>query len=115
MTYTKEDYLFLETLNNYIIENLDNFDLDVIHLANASFMSRPTLYRKIKALTDLTPKQMINITRLKKSAQLLLEGKKISEIATNLGFGSQSYFTQSFFKQFNMTPTDYIQSKKNEK
>jgi len=112
LSYTKTDDLFLETLNNYIFENLDNLDLDVIHLAKASFMSRPTLYRKIKALTDLTPKQMINITRLKKSAQLLMEGKKISEIVTHLGFGSQSYFSQSFFKQFNITPTDYIQTKK---
>jgi two-component system, cell cycle response regulator len=78
-------------------------------------MSRPTIYRKIKALTDLTPKELINITRLKKSAQLLLKGSKISEIATYAGFSSQSYFTQSFLKQFNMTPTDYIQSKQNEK
>jgi DNA-binding response OmpR family regulator len=115
LAYTKIDDLFMESLNNYINENLDNFDLDVNHLANACFMSRPTLYRKIKSLTDLTPKQLINITRLKKSAQLLLEGKKISDISTNLGFGSQSYFTQSFFKQFNMTPTDFIKSKKNEK
>jgi len=32
-------------------------------------MSRITLYRKIKAISDLTPVELINISRLKKSGK----------------------------------------------
>jgi AraC-like DNA-binding protein len=46
-------------------------------------MSKPTLYRKIKGLSDLSPNELINLSRLKKGAELLPEGKyKINEVAT---------------------------------
>ena len=71
-----------------------------------------TLYRKIKAISVLTPLEVINITRLKKAAELLAQGAhKIYEIADMVGFSSQSNFTRSFQKQFNITPTEYAHSK----
>jgi AraC-like DNA-binding protein len=79
-------------------------------------MSRITLYRKIKAISNLTPVELINITRLKKAAELLAEGEyKIYEVADMVGFSSQSNFARNFNKQFNMTPTDYMHSKQTEK
>ena len=71
-------------------------------------MSKPTLYRKIKSISDLTPNELINITRLKRAAELLTEGHyKIYEIAEMVGFGSQTNFGRNFLKQFGMSPTDY--------
>jgi AraC-like DNA-binding protein len=79
-------------------------------------MSRITLYRKIKSISNLTPIELINITRLKKAAELLAEGDhKVCEVADNFGFSSQSNFARSFLKQFNMTPTDYVHIKQGEK
>ena len=79
-------------------------------------MSRITLYRKIKAVSDLTPLELINITRLKKAASLLAEGDhKIYEVANMVGFSSQSNFARNFQKQFNMTPTDYMHAKAEER
>jgi AraC-like DNA-binding protein len=78
-------------------------------------MSRPTLYRKIKGISHLTPHELINITRLKKAAGLLAEGQyKIFEIAAMTGFQSQNNFGRSFLKQFGMTPTEYARVKKEE-
>jgi AraC-like DNA-binding protein len=75
-------------------------------------MSRPTLYRKINSISDLTPNEFINISRLKKAAELLLEGKfKIYEVALIVGYGSQTNFGRNFFKQFGMTPSEYIAQK----
>lgn len=112
MAHTKADEHFLETLSDAICKNIEDAEMDVEKLAKAMNMSRITLYRKIKAISVLTPLEVINITRLKKAAELLAEGSyKIYEIAGMVGFNSQSNFARSFQKQFGITPTDYMSSK----
>lgn len=72
-------------------------------------MSRTTLYRKIKAISNLTPNELINIARLKKAAELLMDGSyKIYEVAHMVGYNSQTSFGRNFLKQFGMTPTEYV-------
>jgi DNA-binding response OmpR family regulator len=116
MAHSKADEKFLERLNETICANIEDEQLDVEKLARILAMSRITLYRKIKAISNLTPVELINITRLKKSAELLAEGTyKIYEVADMVGFSSQSNFARNFHKQFNMTPTDYMQSKQVER
>lgn len=116
MAHSKSDELFLEKLNEAIHSNLENTDLDVEELARIMNMSRPTLYRKIKSISDLTPNELVNVTRLKKAAELLALGDyKIYEVADMVGFGSQTNFGRSFLKQFGMTPTDYQNRKQEEK
>jgi DNA-binding response OmpR family regulator len=108
IAYSKADELFLEQLNDFIHQYMDDTTLDVDRLAHLVNMSRPTLYRKIKSLSDLTPNELINITRLKRAAELLLDGNyKIYQIADMVGYGSQTNFGRNFFKQFGMTPSDY--------
>jgi AraC-like DNA-binding protein len=115
IAHTKADERFLEELNETILKNIEVVDLDVEHLAKILSMSRITLYRKIKAISNLTPVEFINITRLKKAAQYLAEGEyKIYEVANMLGFSSQSNFARNFHKQFGMTPTDYMHMKQEE-
>jgi len=116
MAYSKADELFLEKLNEVICDNLEDTELDVEKLAKLVNMSRPTLYRKIKSISDLSPNELINITRLKKAAELLAEGAhKIYEVADLAGFGSQTNFGRNFQKQFGMTPSDYVLLKQAEK
>ena len=110
--HTKADEHFMEALNNTICENIEDIELDVEKIAKCMNMSRITLYRKIKSISVLTPIEVINITRLKKAAELLSEGDhKIYEIADKVGFTSQSNFARNFLKRFNVTPTQYMQSK----
>ncbi|GAA4306986.1 hypothetical protein GCM10023149_00440 [Mucilaginibacter gynuensis] len=109
IAYSKSDELFLEKLNDDIFRNMSNKDLDVEHLADIMNMSRPTLYRKIKSISNLTPNELINLARLKKAAELLNEGNlKIYEISDLVGYSSQTHFGRNFLKQFGMSPTDYI-------
>lgn len=108
IAYSKADEEFLEKLNDFINSNLRNQELDVEQLARAMNMSRPTFYRKIKGVSDLSPNDLINITRLKKAAELLVEGQlKIYEIADVVGFASQHHFARSFLKQFGLTASEY--------
>jgi two-component system cell cycle response regulator len=108
MAHNKEDEHFLERLNESIQKNIENPDLDVEQLARIMNMSRPTLYRKINAISNLSPNELINITRLKRAAELMAEGAhKLYEIAELVGYSSQNNFGRNFLKQFGMTPSDY--------
>jgi ligand-binding sensor domain-containing protein/signal transduction histidine kinase/DNA-binding response OmpR family regulator len=110
--YTKADKIFLEKLKSVIDENLVNMDIDVEQLSKIMNMSRPTFYRKIKVLSNLTPHELIHITRLKKAAELLSDGNyKVYEVASMVGYSLQTNFARDFHKQFGMTPSDYINDK----
>jgi AraC-like DNA-binding protein len=112
MAYTKADENFLERLNDIIHSHIANIDLDVNMIADLMNLSRPTLYRKINALSNLTPNELIRITRLKRAAELIRDNElKIYEIAEIVGFNSQSYFSRSFARQFGMSPSQYAKSK----
>jgi len=116
MAYSRADELFLEGINEAIYNNLEDTGLDVEKLARLVNMSRPTLYRKIKVISDLTPNELINITRLKKAAELLASGNyKMYEIADMVGYGSQTNFGRNFLKQFGMTPSEYQVIKQQER
>ncbi|MDR1555705.1 MAG: response regulator [Tannerellaceae bacterium] len=112
MAYTKADENFLERLNDIIHSHIADIDLDVNKIADMMNLSRPTLYRKINALSNLTPNELIRITRLKKAAELIRDNElKIYEIAEVVGFNSQSYFSRSFVRQFGMSPSQYAKNK----
>ena len=116
MAYSKADETFLELLNEVIDKNMFNTELDSEMIARLMTMSRATLYRKIKAISNLTPNELIHITRLKKAAELLASGShKIYQIIEIVGYNSQSSFTRGFIKQFALTPTEYVNQKETEK
>ena len=94
-----------------IEENFSNSELNVNFLADKMNISRSGLFAKIKTLADVTPNEMIMIVRLKRAAQLLLEGgRTVSEISYMVGFSNPSYFSKCFHKQFGMRPADYMKS-----
>ncbi|GAO43862.1 response regulator transcription factor [Flavihumibacter petaseus] len=110
MAHTKSDEQFLETLRGIIYEHIEEEELDVEMIARKMNMSRPTLYRKIKSLSNLTLHELINLSRLKRAAELLASGDyKIFEVAAMVGFRSQTNFGRSFAKQFGVSPSAYNQ------
>ena len=97
-------------MDQQIDENLKDPNLNVEKLARLMNMSRSTLYRKIKDISNLSPNELIIETRLKKAAYLLKTSNlKIYEISEKVGFKSQSSFGRSFQKQFKMTASDFIE------
>ena len=105
------DNEFLVRMNRIIEENFSNSELNVNFLADKLNISRSGLFAKIKTLADITPNEMIQIVRLKKAAQLLLERKyTVSEIGYMVGFSNPSYFSKCFQKQFGIKPGDYIKN-----
>ena len=110
---TKADKNFLEELQKVIDESIMDRDLDMDTISKMMNMSRGTFYRKIKGLSDLTPNELINLSRLKKAAELLSEGKyKINEVANMVGYNLNSNFSRDFHKQFGLSPTNYLNNLK---
>lgn len=100
--------LFISDLMDHISKNLEKEELNVDFLADKMNVSRATLYRKIKGISNLSPNDFIRLVRLKKAAVMLRERKlRINEISDLCGFSSPSYFTKCFFKQFGKNPRDY--------
>ena len=86
IAYSKTDGQFLEKLNRIILEHISDPDLDVNQIAEHMHLSRPTLYRKIREISAMTPNDLIRITRLKRAAGLLLQSDmKMYEIAEAVG------------------------------
>jgi len=100
---------FIRQLNTIIYENISDIELNVDELAKLMNMSRPTLYRKIKGLSDSTPNELINISRLKKAAELLSQKTyNITQVASMVGYSVQSNFSRDFHKHYGMPPSIYI-------
>ena len=105
---SKADGEFMEKIIQIINENLTESNFNVEKLAETVYMSRSSLHRKIKALSDLTPTDFIRLIRLKKAALMIQEGKyRIGEVCYLVGINSSSYFIKLFQKQFGMTPKEF--------
>ena len=89
--------------------SISNPELTDKYLCDEMGMSSSKLYRKIKQLTDLTPKEFGRTVRLKKSVQLLKTKEfNVSEVANMVGFNDPLYFSKCFKTQFGDSPSKYL-------
>ena len=103
------EHLLLKKAYEIIDLHIGNSTFEATDFALAIGMSRAQTYRKIKAITGFSVKEFIQITRLKKAAELLTNSEcNISEVAYEVGFSSGAYFSSSFSRYFKITPTKYI-------
>ncbi|WP_281756181.1 hybrid sensor histidine kinase/response regulator transcription factor [Neptunitalea chrysea] len=92
----------------HVYHNLKNPDYSVEKFSSDMFMDRTGLYRKLIALTGLSPTAFIRNIRLKKAAELLLQtSTSITAIAEETGFNSVSYFTKCFHEVYSKTPSQF--------
>ena len=102
-----QDTIFVEKLNAAIRENLSNTNLKMEELGEKVGLSRVQLYRKVKAITGLSPVELLRQMRLQQGYVLLLTtNKTVSEIAFEVGFNTPGYFSKCFKEQYGKMPTD---------
>lgn len=102
------DEQFLNKAIQVIEDNMEDPAFGVQVLSTNMTMSQPVLYKKVKALTDMSVNDFIKSIRLKKAAQLLQQdGLTIYEIAYMVGYSDRKYFSKEFKKQFGTTPSEY--------
>ncbi|PIB37293.1 hypothetical protein BFP72_18695 [Reichenbachiella sp. 5M10] len=110
-TLQSMDQRFLTLLQQHIGDNISNEDYALESLCESIKMSRSTLYRKLKALTGLTPQLYIKRYRLQQAKELLkTTNLNVSEICFKVGFSSTSYFSTAFKQTYKQTPSQYQQN-----
>jgi signal transduction histidine kinase/DNA-binding response OmpR family regulator len=108
ITVTPLDERFILKAIQIIEANLDSTTLSVEKMSEELGMSRTNVHRKLKAITGLATSEFIQDFRLRRAAQLIeKKADTISQIAYQVGFNDQSYFTKCFKKKFGKVPSEF--------
>ncbi|MEN9918710.1 MAG: Sensor histidine kinase TmoS [Bacteroidota bacterium] len=101
------DEKLITKFNTHIYENITNSNLNVEDIGRELGFSRAQLYRKLKAITNQSPNELIRNIRLRFSQELLKQQRTITEIAYESGFTSVSYYSKCYKDHFKETPSDF--------
>ena len=105
---SKADQQLMDRIVQVIEQHIDDTNFGVEMLAELVCMSRSSLHRKIKAISDNSPTDFIRMVRLKKASELISENNyRVGEVGYLVGINSPSYFIKLFQKQFGMTPKEF--------
>ncbi len=97
---------FYRQFLSLVESEMANPDLSVVDLAGKMGLSRVQFYRKIKALTNYAPAELLRILRLKRAATMLKTTERtVAEISYAVGFSSPSYFARCYRDYFGESPT----------
>ncbi|MDE6379111.1 MAG: response regulator, partial [Muribaculaceae bacterium] len=88
-------------------EDMSSTEMTVDSLAAKMGLERTQFYRKIKAITNYSPVELIRTLRLKKARAMVTGSEKsISEICYEVGFSTPAYFTKCYREAYGETPTE---------
>jgi DNA-binding response OmpR family regulator len=103
---TSMDEAFLMKVLASIERSMGDETFSVENLARDVAMSYSQLHRKLTALLNQSPNQLIRSMRLQRAKDLLeRDAGTISEIAYTVGFGSPAYLTKCFHEEFGIVPS----------
>ncbi|MBI5915286.1 MAG: helix-turn-helix transcriptional regulator [Bacteroidetes bacterium] len=97
---------FVQNLDGCIEAHLSDASLNVKRLLRLVGMSRTDLHRKLDRTVGMSTTEYVRNKRLEKAAELLREQPEwsVSQVAQEVGFGNQSYFTVRFKEVFGCCP-----------
>jgi len=101
---------FVKRMLNVVWVNISNVEFDKDKFASAMNVSSSLLYKKIKLLTDQSPRDFIKTIRLNHAMELLHSQKyTVTEVSELCGFSSLTYFGIVFRKQFGKSPSEVLE------
>ncbi|MCB0854303.1 MAG: alpha/beta fold hydrolase, partial [Bacteroidetes bacterium] len=101
---------FLENILQCIDLHLSDELFGVDTLCKEIGISERQLQRKLKAITNKSPIQLISSVRLHRAKELILGNNyNIAEISYRTGFSSPSYFSKCFKKEFGHSPSSLLE------
>lgn len=100
---------FIKKAVECVRANIANENFGKEEFASALALSQSLLYKKIKALTNLSVVEFIRSIRLNYAMELLCSGKfNVTEVSEMCGFNTPAYFSRVFKEFFGKTPTEVI-------
>lgn len=105
------DEELLQRLVDLMNENLGEAEFNVNKMCQMVNLSHMHFIRKVKQLTGKKPVDLLKSFRMKKAKDLLAQRKlTIAEVAYQVGFDLPNSFSRAFKKEFEMTPTEFVNS-----
>jgi len=104
-----DDERFVQKLLTYVESQLENDAFTIETAAAEMNMSYTAFYRKVRALMDMSPVELVKQLRMQR-AQHLLQSEPdtpVGEIAYRCGFSSPQYFNRVFKETWGITPVEY--------
>ena len=103
------DDRFIKKVLETIEAHLGDSSFGVEVLSGEVAMSSAQLYRKVKALTNFKPVDLIRHIRLERAADLLKQSAgNVSEVAYRVGFNNLSYFAKVFKDKYGVNPSEFV-------
>ena len=111
----KSEDRFLIKCTETVETEMADPQFDVQQLCRRTGVSRSLLYRRMLALTGLSPVQFIRNIRLKHAAQLLAKdgSLSVSEVMYRVGYTNLSHFAKIFHEEFGLFPKEFALQKRN--
>lgn len=108
---------FLKKAVALVEAHLTDTDYSVEAFSSDMCMSRMSLYRKMQAVTGLSPNEFLRDVRLKNAASILRRhpGLTATQVAARVGFATPKYFSKCFKEKFGMSPAQYAANEKQPK
>ncbi|WP_170069419.1 hybrid sensor histidine kinase/response regulator transcription factor [Spirosoma pollinicola] len=98
---------FLDRVRTAIDAHLEDEGFSVDQLSDNLGVSRTQLHRKLKALINQSPGDLIRVVRLQRALDLLTRNvATVSEVAYMVGFGNPANFSTSFSRHFGYAPSE---------
>ncbi len=102
------DDKFITDAKKIIESNIEQEDFSVEKMSELLSMSRSGLYKKLTAVTGLTPLEFIRMVRMREGRRLLDSGESsIAQIAYRIGM-SPKQFSKYFKDETGLTPSQYL-------
>lgn len=104
--YYLSDKQLMGRIYEYITAHIQNETLRIDDLVTEFALSRSQLFRKVKAMSNKTPAQLIRDYRLDTAYCILQTDKtrRISEVMYAVGFNDVKHFGKIFKQRFGMSP-----------
>lgn len=101
-----EKEVFLYMFDEFVLEHLDEANLDINILAQKMGVSRSLLFRKLKEATNASPKQYINRLRMEHAMKLLKANIPVTQVTFAVGYQSLAGFSKAFKNHFGVNPSE---------
>lgn len=107
MDFIAIDKMLIDKVKSCITNHVSEQDFNVNSLASDMNMSRSTLTRKIKAITNKTPLQLIRDVKMDIAKQMLSNRTvTVSEVAQKVGYSDRDYFAQTYKEYYGVLPNE---------
>ena len=112
ISITSDDEKFLTRIIEIVEKHIQDAQFNIESIATKMNMGRSAFYAKFTSLTNSSPVEFVREIRLKRARQYFDGGRhSITEVAYEVGFTNQKYFSTCFRQQFGITPTEYLKSR----